>query len=84
MYKVLLVEDERIIREGLKTLIEKVTTGFCVVAEAEDGKEALHYLRTDMPDLIITDIRMREIDGLAMIGKIREMYEELPIVIISG
>ncbi|MGG0936440.1 response regulator [Brevibacillus centrosporus] len=84
MYKVLLVEDERIIREGLKTLIEKVTTGFCVVAEAQDGKEALHYLRTDMPDLIITDIRMREIDGLAMIGKIREMYEELPIVIISG
>ncbi|QRG66581.1 response regulator transcription factor [Brevibacillus choshinensis] len=84
MYKVLLVEDERIIREGLKTLIEKVTTGFAVVAEAEDGKEALHYLRTEMPDLIVTDIRMREIDGLAMISKIREMYEELPIIIISG
>ncbi|MED4784403.1 response regulator transcription factor [Brevibacillus choshinensis] len=84
MYKVLLVEDERVIREGLKTLIEKVTTGFAVVAEAEDGKEALHYLRTEMPDLIVTDIRMREVDGLAMISKIREMYEELPIVIISG
>ncbi|MED1945548.1 MULTISPECIES: response regulator [Brevibacillus] len=84
MYKVLLVEDERMIREGLKTLIEKGTSGFVVMAEAENGKDALHYLRTEMPDLIVTDIRMREVDGLALIGKIREMYEELPIVIISG
>jgi YesN/AraC family two-component response regulator len=61
-----------------------VTTGFSVVAEAEDGKEALHYLRTEMPDLIVTDIRMKEGDGLTMISKIREMYEEMPIVIISG
>ncbi|NRR23990.1 response regulator [Brevibacillus sp. MS2.2] len=84
MYKVLLVEDERMIREGLRALIEKGTSGFAVMAEAENGKDALHYLRTEMPDLIVTDIRMREVDGLALIGKIREMYEDLPIVIISG
>lgn len=84
MYKVLLVEDERMIREGLRMLIEKGTSGFAIMAEAENGKEALHFLRTEMPDLIVTDIRMREVDGLALIGKIREMYEELPIVIISG
>ncbi|WP_134682838.1 response regulator transcription factor [Brevibacillus migulae] len=84
MYKVLLVEDERVIREGMKALIEQVTSEFRVMAEAEHGKEALEYLRTEIPDLIVTDIRMREIDGLTMIGKIREMYEELPIVIISG
>lgn len=84
MYKVLLVEDERTIREGLKTLIEKVTNGFVVMAEADNGKDALHYLRTEMPDLIVTDIRMREVDGLTLIGRIREMYEEMPIVIISG
>ncbi|WNC13668.1 response regulator [Brevibacillus brevis] len=84
MYKVLLVEDEQVIREGLKTLIEKVIGGFTVAAEAADGNEALHYLRTEMPDLIVTDIRMREVDGLAMIAKVREMYEDLPIVIISG
>jgi len=84
MYKVLLVEDERVIREGMKALIERVTSGFRVMAEAEHGKEALEYLRTEIPDLIVTDIRMREIDGLTMISKVREMYEELPIVIISG
>ncbi|MED1913915.1 response regulator [Bacillus thuringiensis] len=84
MYKVLLVEDERMIREGLKTLIENGASGFAVMAEAENGKDALQYMRTEIPDLIVTDIRMREVDGLALIGKIREMYEELPIVIISG
>lgn len=84
MYKVLLVEDEPIIREGLKTMIEQLSTGFTVKTEAENGKQALHLLRTEMPDLIVTDIRMREMDGLAMIGKVREMYQELPIIIISG
>lgn len=84
MYKVLLVEDEPVIREGLKTMIERLTTGFTVKAEAQNGKEALRLLHSEMPDLIVTDIRMREMDGLSMIGKIREMYEDLPIIIISG
>lgn len=84
MYQVLVVEDEPVIRVGLKTLIEQVAKGYVVKGEAEHGKSALEYLRSNIPDLVITDIRMREMDGLSLIAKIRDMYSEMPIVIISG
>jgi len=84
MYKVLLVEDEDVIRAGIKKLIGQVSGAFEVVKEAVHGKEACDYLATSMPDLVVTDIRMREMDGLALSGKIREKYADMPIVIISG
>ncbi|CAG7635224.1 putative response regulatory protein [Paenibacillus solanacearum] len=84
MYKVLLVEDEALIREGIAKMIEQWTADFAVVKEAVHGKEALAYLSSDMPDLVITDIRMREMNGLDLIQKIRERYADLPIAIISG
>ncbi|MCC3371835.1 response regulator [Cohnella sp. REN36] len=84
MYKTLLVEDEVVIREGLRELIRQSTYQFRVCGEASNGKEALAFLRTEVPDLLITDIRMREMDGLTMVRKAKEMYPELPIIIISG
>ena len=86
MYKVLLVEDEAIIRGGLKQLIEETIGGF-QVAEAASGREALEALEaleTAEPDLILTDIRMEGMSGLDMIGRIRERHPDLPVMIISG
>jgi len=84
MYKVLLVEDETVIRQGLKELIGRSSDQFAVAGEAASGLEALEYLKCELPDLLITDIRMREMDGLTMVAKVREMYPLLPVVIISG
>ncbi|MFC4599468.1 response regulator transcription factor [Cohnella hongkongensis] len=84
MYKVLLVEDETVIRQGLRELIGRSTGHFEVAAEAANGQEALTYLRSELPDLLITDIRMREMDGLTMVAQVKEMYPSLPVVIISG
>ncbi|WP_028549429.1 response regulator transcription factor [Paenibacillus sp. UNC451MF] len=84
MYKVLLVEDEQLIREGIKRLIEQLSSDFTVAMEAVNGKEALTYLDSGMPDLIISDIRMREMDGISFIQEVRKRYAELPIMIISG
>ncbi|PYI53599.1 DNA-binding response regulator [Paenibacillus flagellatus] len=84
MYKVLLVEDEEVIRQGFRHWIPQVTSEFAIGWEASHGKEALAILKTDMPDAVITDIRMREMDGLALCAKIRERYPDLPIVIVSG
>ncbi|WNR44056.1 response regulator transcription factor [Paenibacillus roseipurpureus] len=84
MIQVMLVEDEAVIRGGLRKLIEEVFVGFKVSAEAETGKEALTLLKSVIPDLIITDIRMKDMDGLAMIERIREQNIEIPIVILSG
>ncbi|MCU6710660.1 response regulator [Paenibacillus sp. J5C_2022] len=84
MYKVLLVEDEKVIREGLKELIHQSTGEFAVVAEASGGEKALEYLRMELPDLLMTDIRMREMDGLTLVSKVKEIYPALPVIIISG
>jgi len=84
MYKVLLVEDEKVIRQGLRELIGKSTGHFEVTGEAANGVEALEYLKCELPDLLITDIRMREMDGLTMVARVREIYPSLPVVIISG
>ncbi|MFC4776579.1 response regulator [Paenibacillus sp. GCM10023252] len=85
MLQVLLVEDEASIRSGLKKLIEEVIGGFVVAKEAENGREALGWLRTSAaPDLLITDIRMKELNGLDLIDQVRELLPDLPILIISG
>lgn len=83
-YKVLLVEDEEQIRAGLKSLIEDVIGGFRVVAEARNGEEALAMLKREIPELIITDIRMGRMNGLDMIETIRNEFPEMYIIIISG
>lgn len=84
MHKVFLVEDEAIIRGGLKQLIEGVIGGYQVIGEAENGKTALEALKTIRPDLLITDIRMNEMNGLEMIKRLRANYPDLYILILSG
>jgi YesN/AraC family two-component response regulator len=84
MFKILLVEDEEIIRSGIKSLITQISKEFVVVKEAANGKEAMIYLQTEVPDVVITDIRMREMDGLSLIAKVRELYFDMPLIIISG
>lgn len=84
MFKILLVEDEEIIRRGIKSLVSQVSEHFTVVKEAENGREALDYLGGDLPDAVITDIRMREMNGLVFIQKMKDIYPHMPVLIISG
>ncbi|AIQ57468.1 response regulator transcription factor [Paenibacillus borealis] len=84
MHKLFLVEDEALIRSGLKHLIEEVIGGFQVVGEAENGRLALEALKSVKPDVLITDIRMNEMNGLEMIRRVRDQYPDLYILILSG
>ncbi|WNR44846.1 response regulator transcription factor [Paenibacillus roseipurpureus] len=84
MMTILLVEDEEVIRKGLVNLIGQVSSDFTVVYEAAHGREALDYLARNVPDVLITDIRMREMDGLELIAKVREQHADMQIIIISG
>lgn len=84
MYKIVLVEDEDTIRQGLKRLIEEVIDGFKIVGEAGNGKEAIELLKREHPDLLITDIRMPNMNGLQLASWIKDCYEQLPVIIISG
>jgi len=84
MIQIMLIEDEEIIRSGLRMLIEDVITGYNVCYEASDGVDALNNLDYADPDIIITDIRMGRMNGIEMIKHIREKNEKVPIIIISG
>jgi len=84
MYKVLIVEDEPVVRRGLEKCIDWGEFGFSICGQAADGLEALELVKINCPDLIITDVRMPNMDGIALSQRIKEMYPKTEIVIISG
>ncbi|MGM7724425.1 response regulator transcription factor [Metabacillus sp. Hm71] len=84
MYKVIIVDDEPMIREGLRTLIPWEESGFQVIDIAKNGRDALEKYKHYSPDLMIVDIRMPEMDGLRLIEKIREENKYVHFIILSG
>jgi len=84
MYKLVIVEDERDVRNRLVGLIEKAGCNFEVVAEYETGIDAYDGIISDNPDLILTDIQIPYINGIELSKKIREIYPLVNIIIITG
>ncbi|MBB6676660.1 helix-turn-helix domain-containing protein [Cohnella lubricantis] len=85
MYKVLVVDDEPLMLEGWKTMVDWEAYGYQLCGTATDGAEALANIQACDPDLVVTDIRMPVLDGL---GLIRAMKEDLghsaKTIIVSG
>lgn len=84
MLKVFLVEDESIVREGLKNNIPWHEYGYQFTGEASDGEMALPMIRKIRPDVLITDIKMPFMDGLALSRIVTQEIPDIKIVIISG
>ena len=84
MFKVFLVEDESVIREGLKNNIPWEECGYELVGEASDGEMALPLIRKTVPDVLITDIKMPFMDGLTLSSIVKKEFPEIRIVIVSG
>lgn len=84
MFKVFLVEDEIVVREGIRKNILWEQYGFQYVGDAPDGELALPLIRQIQPDLLITDIKMPFMDGLALIELVRKELPRTKIIIISG
>ncbi len=85
MLKVLLVDDEPFILQGLKVLIDWNAEGFEVVATAENGQEAIAYLKENQVDLILTDIKMPMMSGIELLEIIRRDHiSDAYFVILSG
>jgi len=80
---VLLVEDELPVREYVRTILDR--DGFAVI-EAKDGVEGFARARElgCHMALMVTDIKMPRMDGLALAEKVRELYPEVPVLLISG
>ncbi len=84
MFKVFLVEDEIVVREGIRKNISWEQYGFLYAGDAPDGELALPLIRQIQPDLLITDIKMPFMDGLALSELVRKELPRTKIVIISG
>ncbi|NGZ77830.1 response regulator transcription factor [Saccharibacillus alkalitolerans] len=84
MYKVLIVDDEPMIREGLRTIVDWETEGFEIVDTASNGKEGLEKFGQIEPDLTIVDIRMPGMTGLDLIERVRKDNSSAHFLILSG
>ena len=78
---ILIVDDDSSLLKFFKIHLNKFFSKILVV---ESGKDALEAIKTREIDLVLTDIRMPKIDGLVLMGKIRKLHPEIPILLISG
>lgn len=84
MYKVLLVDDERIIREGIASLIDWNGLGLVLSGTAQNGIEAIKMIDEDQPDIVITDMKMPVLDGTQLIRLVSGKYPDIKFIILSG
>lgn len=84
MNKVLIVDDEPMIRNGLTTLVDWEKYGFAIAGTGANGSEAIEKHRELSPDLMLIDIRMPGMDGLQAISEIRRTDTQCHILILSG
>ena len=84
VYKILIVDDERMIREGIKKVIPWETLEIDEVYTASSGFEALDVIHKSHPDLMITDISMSEMTGLELIEKALEEQSQLRVLVLTG
>lgn len=82
--KVFLVEDEIIMREGIRNNIDWEKEGLEFVGEASDGELAYPLIQDSKPDILITDIRMPFMDGLELSRRVKEEMPDIKIIVLSG
>lgn len=83
-YKMIIVDDEKRVRRGLKAGIDWQELGIEVVGDAKDGVYAIPLIKKYKPELIITDVKMPRMDGLELAKKIRKIVPDTKIIILSG
>lgn len=84
MIPVMIIEDEFLVRVGLKTSIDWEKCGYEIVAEAEDGEEAIQKFQQHRPRLVVTDIRLPKKDGLEVMREIKKMDSDIRFIIVSA
>jgi two-component system, response regulator YesN len=84
MYKFLLVDDDVIIREGIRDNIPWERLGFSFIGDYEDGNQAIEAINKYKPDVILTDICMPFMDGLELANYIAESFPSTKIIVITG
>lgn len=84
LYKVVIIDDEDIIVNGLKKVIDWEKYGCKVVGTAYDAKSGAEAIREHKPDILFTDIRMPGVDGLTMLAAIKSEFPNMEITVLTG
>lgn len=84
MNTVLIAEDEKLIRLGLKTMVQRAPVSVGEILEARDGEEALAILKSRAVDLLITDIRMPRMDGIELVSHSQTLERPPMVIVVSG
>ena len=84
MYRVVLVDDERLIIRGLSTVVDWEKLGCQVAGTAFDGAGGLALIRELRPDIVLTDIRMPNMDGLTMLAALRSEYPRMQMSVLTA
>lgn len=83
MYRILIVDDEKVERNGIRFLLQKLGSEF-EIKEAQNGKVALEMLEKEEMDILLTDVKMPFMDGMELIERVRALQMKLSIIIFSG
>lgn len=84
MLKLLIVDDEKIIRETMARLIDWDSLGIQLIGTAKDGIEAYNTILDEYPDIVLTDIKMPGLSGLDLIQRIHDVNKDTQFIILSG
>jgi DNA-binding NarL/FixJ family response regulator len=80
--RIMIVEDHAIVRQGLAALLRMVPE-FAIVAEAEDGRQAIELYRKHQPDVTLMDLRLPQMNGVDAIGRIRLEFPNARIIVLT-
>ena len=84
MYKLMFVDDEKLILDGLKYILDWNSMDLEIVHEAKNGRDALDKFKEEPVDIVITDINMPIMSGLTLINEIKKINKDVSFIVLSG
>ena len=86
MLKVIVADDMEMIREGIKAMLEQLPSGLepMEIRTASSGAEAVRLMERSPADLLVTDIRMPDMDGIALMERCRRLWPQTAVIVVSG
>lgn len=84
MYKVMIVDDEPLFRDYMRSKLDWASHGFHICCEAANGREALEEAKENRPDLAFIDISMPFIDGLELTELLKQTQPDISVVFVTG
>ena len=83
-YTILIVEDEHLVRQGLTKLVNVATYDMEIIGQAENGRQAWDLIQKQVPDIILTDINMPQLNGIQLASLVRETFPQVHLVFLTG